>query len=64
MEKLKQKLFQATQNAQDRMTRLHKECENVAETEKQFAVGQFSALYGFILENQLHEEYSDWVKNQ
>ena len=62
MDKLKEALFQATMESHTNMKQLHKESKYATEEEKQFAVGRFSALYGFILENQLYEEYDEWLK--
>lgn len=62
MDKLKEALFQATMESHAHMKQLHKENKYATEEEKQFAVGRFSALYGFILENQLYEDYNNWLK--
>lgn len=59
--KIKNALFEETLKANIKMKKLHNEVDNATDEQKQFAVAQFAALYGFILNNNLYEEYNIWL---
>ena len=54
-------LFKETLKANKKMKKLHNESEEATDEQKQFAVAQFAALYGFILNNNLYDEYNHWL---
>lgn len=61
LKRIKIALFKEVINAKIKMERLHKESISATDEKKQFAVAQFAALYGFILNHNLYEEYSCWL---
>ena len=61
LKKIKIALFKETLKANIKMKKLHNEVDDATEEQKQFAVAQFAALYGFILNNNLYEEYNRWL---
>ena len=61
LKKIKIALFKETLKANIKMKKLHNEVDDATEEQKQFAVAQFAALYVFILNNNLYEEYNRWL---